>query len=35
MTEFKFFDEVATPKEGVENREKRATKNCLIRSPGL
>ena len=35
MTEFKFFDEVDKPKEGVENREKRETKNYLVRSPGL
>ena len=30
MTEFSFFDEVDTPKEGVENREKREFLKELI-----
>ena len=30
MTEFNFFDEVDTPREGVENREKRAFLNYMI-----
>ena len=30
MTEFNFFDEVHTPKEGVENREKREFLKDLI-----
>ena len=30
MTEFNFFDEVDTPKEGVENREKREFLKELI-----
>ena len=43
MTDFNFFDEVDTPRKGVENREKREFlenlitqgKNYLVRSPGL
>ena len=31
MTEFNFFDEVGTPKEGVENREKREFLKDLIK----
>ena len=30
MTEFNFFDEVDTPKEGVENRERREFLKDLI-----
>ena len=30
MTEFNFFDEVDTPREGVENREKRKFLKELI-----
>ena len=43
MTEFNLFDEVDTPREGVENRAKHEFlkelitqgKNYLVRSPGL